>query len=159
VLHRIGALRKPVAKQVLEHQLAEPAARLGGTQRVFEPAEVLHTLEHLGGRLVRLAKPLVDLVRGLRRSLEPAVDLRVELGKSPVHRLGHAPEAPVDLAASLGELDGGVAAQRAELGAQDAHEPDQRGGQPERESNDEGDGCHPGRQTVEIGPDGALKPA
>jgi energy-coupling factor transporter ATP-binding protein EcfA2 len=39
----------------------------------------------------------VDRVRLLRRVLEPAVDLRVELTEAPVHRRGDRLQAPVDL--------------------------------------------------------------
>ncbi len=89
-LHLVGGRGKPVAEQVLEQELAETAARLRRPEGLLEPRQVLGPLEHLRRRLVDLAQALVDLVRGLRRILEPAVDLRVELPEPPVHGLGDA---------------------------------------------------------------------
>ena len=97
VLHVVSGGRKPVAQQVLEQELAEPAAGLRRPQRLFEPSKVLRPLEHLRRRLVDLAEPLVDLVRRLGGALESPVDLGVEPGEPPVHGLGHPEQVTVDL--------------------------------------------------------------
>src|SRR6266545_2316854 len=118
-LHLVGGRRQTVAEQILEQELSEAASRLRRPQGLLEPCEVLGPLEHLRGRLVDLAEPLVDLVGCLRSALETAVDLGVERRKAPVHRLDHALEPAVDLGVPLGQLAARFRAEGAELPAKD----------------------------------------
>jgi hypothetical protein len=104
VLHLVRRRRQAVAEDILEQKLAEPAARLGRPKRLLEAGEILRALEHLRRRLVDLPQPLVDLDRRLRCALEAAVDLRVELSQSAVHRLDDAVESAVDLRVPFREL-------------------------------------------------------
>jgi hypothetical protein len=138
VLDVIGGGREPVAQEVLEQELAEPAACLRRTQCLLEPRQVLGPLEHLRRRLVDLAEPLVDLVRRLAGVLEPTVDLRIELGEPAVHRLGNAQQPTVDLGRPFCELRAPVGAEV----AQEPREPHERGGKACAEDQDEDDVCH-----------------
>ncbi len=138
MLHVIRGRRQPVAKQVLEEELAEPAARLRRPQRLLEPREVLCPLEHLRGGLVDLAEALVDLVRRLGRALEAAIHLRIELAETPVHRLRDALQAPVYLGVAIGEL-------RAPVGpelTQDARQPRDRAAERDGEDQNQNGVCH-----------------
>jgi hypothetical protein len=103
VLDLVRAGREPVAKEVLEQQLAEAAARLGRPQDLLQLAELLRLRGHLHRRLTDLAELAVDGVRLFRRVFEPAVDLRVELAQPPVHRRGDRLQAAVDLRVPHGE--------------------------------------------------------
>ena len=108
-LVRVG--REPVAKQVLEEQLAEAAAGLRRPQRLLEPGEVLGALVHLRRRLRHLAEALVDLRRGL-----------VAAGEAPVDGLGDVGEPAVDVGVALVELARRVVAERRELGRDEPRE-------------------------------------
>ena len=115
VLERVRGRWKPVAKQVLEQQLAEAAARLRRPERLLEPLQVVRAREDLLVRAAELAQAALDLARGLRRALETAVERR-----------GHRLEPAVDLGVALGELGAGLGAQDGQLGAEIAQEPGAR---------------------------------
>ena len=138
VLHLVGRRRQPVAEQVLEQKLAEAAARLGRPKSLLQPREILRPVEHLRRRLVHLAEALVDLVRGLGRVLQPAVDLGVELAEPAVHGLGDPHEPPIDLGVPLRQLRAPVRPQV----TQRPRQPGQSGGQPDAEQKDEDHVCH-----------------
>ena len=104
VLHLVRPRRQPVAKEVLEQQLAEPASCLRRSQRLLEACQVLRALEHLCRRLVDLTQAFVDLDRRLRRVLEAPVDLRVELGQAAIHGGADALEPAVEFGIPLGKL-------------------------------------------------------
>ena len=122
MLHAVRGRGQPVAQQVLEQQLAEPATRLRRAQRLLEPRQILGALQHLSGRLIDLPELLVNLVRRLGCVLEPAVDLRVELAESAIHRLGDPFEAPVDRRRALGELGAPVGPELTEGSSGEPHD-------------------------------------
>ena len=74
----------------------------------------------------------MDLDRGLRRVLEPSVDLRVELGQSAVHGCADALEPAVEFGITLGKLG----LERPEQ----AWDPDRAGGR-EREQDEDDEDC------------------
>ena len=123
--------RQPVAQEVLEQQLAEPAASLRRPQDLLQLAQLLRLLGHLHGGLADLAELLVDRVRLLRRVLEPPVDLRVELAEPPVHRLRDRLEPPVDLGVPMREQP-----------VEHAAEPDGESAAPDHEDEDGYDDRH-----------------
>jgi hypothetical protein len=81
----------------------------------------------------------VDPARRLRRVLEPAVDLRIEFGEAPVHRLDHALQAAVDLGAAIRELRPCLRLE----GREDARQPPRAcGRRGEQEEDDDDDVDH-----------------
>src|SRR5215211_2769260 len=96
VLERVLVRGERVREEVGEEELAEAAAGLRRPERLLEPRDLLRPLVHLSRRLVEFPEPLVDSRARLRRALEAAVDLRIELGEPPVHRLNEACQPAVD---------------------------------------------------------------
>jgi hypothetical protein len=82
--------------------------------------------------VVELPEPAVDLARRLRRRLEPAVDLLVELAETPVQRRAEPFEPTIDLGVPLGQL-------RAEGAREpDAERADGAGEEDDRQCRDHG---------------------
>ena len=112
VLHLVRRRGQSVAQEVLEQQLAEPAARLRRPQDVLEPRDLPGLPEHLLRGAVELREPLDDLLRGLSRgrlrreqaavdAFQPPVDALVDLPEPAVEPLLDAAEPFVDDGAAV----------------------------------------------------------
>ena len=120
VLRLVRGWRQAVAEQVLEQQLAEAAARLGGAQNLLQAGEVADPSQHLRRRSLDPAELFRDVDRGLAGALlareepsvearEPAVDPRVEIRQPPVEAGLDAAQAMLEqpAAAARSPDDGG----------------------------------------------------
>src|SRR5581483_8723516 len=101
-----------VAEQVLQQEFAEAAAGFRRAQDLLEPGQVVRPLQHLGGCGVELSEPFDDLRGALAsgllgkeqpavETLEPPVDLEVDLAQPALEPLLDAPESVVEDAAAV----------------------------------------------------------
>ncbi len=140
-LERLG--REPVAEEVRQQELSEPAAGLRRPQRLLELAERLRLLEHLRGRLV-------DLRRGAR-GWPRSSSTRSRAGGRPSCRAPPSRrsivstidcEPPVDVGVPLAELRAALVPHRAELGPDRAREPHRSESGDDENDRDDGEGDH-----------------